>query len=126
VSPRDSELQRWAGDETPEFVVLLDTAGTAAEALPVGAAAIRASADQLRAVAAAGKERLTSHPCPDPELGERLARLIERYGFMARSFEAPAEEYGETYLPALGHQLRSLIADLTVFVSDLGHAIEGH
>jgi len=126
MSPRDSELQRWAGDETPEFVVLLDTAASASEALLIGPEAIRASGDQLRAVATAGQDRLGSHPCPDPDLGDRLARLIERYGFMARSFEAPTDEYGDGYLPALGHQLRTLIADLTVFVSDLGHAIEGH
>ena len=125
MSPRDSELQRWAGDENPEFVVLLDTASAASEALLVGPEAIRASADQLRAVAEAGTERLVSHPCPDPDLADRLARLIERYGFMARSFAAPTDEYGAGYLPALGHQLRTLVSDLTVFVSDLGHAIEG-
>jgi hypothetical protein len=125
MSPRDGELQRWAGDENPEFVILLDTAGAASEALLIGPEAIRASADQLRAVAEAGRERLASHPCPDPELEERLTRLIERFGFMARSFEAPADQYGSGYLPALGHQLRTLVADLTVFISDLGHAIEG-
>jgi hypothetical protein len=125
MSPRNGELQQWAGDENPEFVILLDVAGAASEALLIGPEAIRASADQLRAVAEAGRERLASHPCPDPELGERLTRLIERFGFMARSFEAPADRYGSGYLPALGHQLRALVADLTVFVSDLGHAIEG-
>ena len=125
MSPRDGGLQQWAGDENPEFVILLDVAGAASEALLIGPEAIRASADQLRAVAEAGRDRLASHPCPDPELGERLTRLIERFSFMARSFEAPAGRYGSGYLPALSHQLRTLVADLTVFVSDLGHAIEG-
>ena len=125
MSPRDAQLQRWAGDENPEFVILMDTAGRAADALLVGAEAIRASGDQLRAVASAAEERLASRPCPDPDLADRLDRLVERYGFMARSFEAPADEYGTGYLPALGHQLRALIADFAVFLSDLGHAIEG-
>jgi hypothetical protein len=125
VSPRDTELQRWAGNENPEFIVLVDTAIVASESLLVGPDAIRASADQLRAVGSDQQQRSESHPCPDPELADRLHGLIERYGFIARSFEAPIEEYGEGYVPALAHQLRVLIADLTVFRADLGHAIEG-
>jgi hypothetical protein len=125
MSPRGGELQRWAADERPEFVILLDTAGAASEALLIGPEAIRASGDQLRAVAEAARQRLVSHPCPDPELGERLAGLVERFGFMARSFEGPADRYGSGYLPAVGHQLQTLVADLTVFLSDLGHAVEG-
>jgi hypothetical protein len=58
-------------------------------------------------------------------LAERLHGLIERFGFIARSFDAPAQEYGEGYVPALAHQSRVLIADFTVFIADLGHAIEG-
>lgn len=30
-----------------------------------------------------------------------------------------------SYVPSLAHQKRVLIADLTVFLADLGHAIEG-
>jgi hypothetical protein len=125
MSPPNGELQRWVGEERPGLEVLLDTASAAAEALLIGPEAIRASGDQLRAVAEAARERLASHPCPDPELRERLARLIERFGFMARSFEAPTDRYGSGYLPAVGHQLQTLVADLTVFVSDLGHATGG-
>jgi hypothetical protein len=115
----------WAGDENPEFIVLVDTAIVASESLLIGPDAIKASADQLRAVGSAQLHRLQTHPCPDAELAERLHGLIERYGFIGRSFEAPAEEYGQGYLPAVAHQLRVLIADLTVFLADLGHAIEG-
>jgi hypothetical protein len=87
---------------------------------------MRASADQLRAIVTAGQHRCESHPCPDLELGERLAGLLERYGFIARSLEASAVEYGDGYIPAVATQLRVLNAEFTVFVSDLGHAIEGH
>ena len=125
MSPRDSELQLWAGDENPEFIVLVDTAIVASESLLIGPDAIRASADQLRSVGSAKLRRLQAHPCPEAELAERLQGLIERYGFIGRSFEAPAEKYGEDYLPAVAHQLRVLIADLAVFLADLGHAIEG-
>lgn len=126
MSPRDSELQRWAGDENPEFMVLVDTAIAASESLLVGPDAIKASADQLRAVGSAALGRLETHPCPDVQLGQRLQGLVERYGFVGRSFAAPAEEYGDGYIPAVAHQLRVLIADLSVFLADLGHAIEGH
>jgi hypothetical protein len=125
MNPRRGELQQWAGEERPALAVLLDAAGTASEALLVGPEAVRASGDQLRALAEAGRDRLASHPCPDPDLGDRLVRIIERFGFMARSFDAPADRYGSGYLPALGHQLRALTADLTAFVSDLDHATEG-
>ena len=109
----------------PEFIVLVDTAIVVSESLLVGPDAIRASADQLGAVGSAQLRRLQTHPCPDAELAERLQGLIERHGFIGRSFEAPAEEYGKGYLPAVAHQLRVLIADLAVFLADLGHAIEG-
>ena len=90
----------------------------AAEALPhIG---------QLRAAATGGQRRLESHPCPDPELGRRLGGLLERFVFIARSLESTTEEYGDGYIPALAHQLRTLLADFTVFIADLGHAIEGH
>ena len=115
----------WAGDENPEFIVPVDTAIAASESLLIGPDAIRASADQLRSVGSAKLRRLQAHPCPEAELAERLQGLIERYGFIGRSFEAPAEKYGEDYLPAVAHQLRVLIADLVVFLADLGHAIEG-
>jgi hypothetical protein len=126
VSPRRAALKLWADDENPDFQALIATAGHASDALLAGPEAIRASADQLRAVTAAGRRRLEAHPCPDPDLAERLERLVERLGFIARSFEAPVHEYGDGYLPALAHQLRTLIADFTVFMADLGHAIEGH
>jgi hypothetical protein len=45
--------------------------------------------------------------------------------FVGRSFDAPAEECGEGHLPAVAHQLRFLIAHLTVFLADFGHAIVG-
>ena len=47
MSPRDSELQRWAGDENPEFIVLVDTAIVASESPLIGPDAIRASADSF-------------------------------------------------------------------------------
>jgi hypothetical protein len=126
VSPRHAALKRWADDENPDFQALIATAGQASDAICTGPEAMHASADQLRAVASAGKRRLESHPCPDPELGHRLGGLLERFDFIARSLEAPAEEYGDGYAPARAHQLRTLLADFTVFVADLGHAIEGH
>jgi hypothetical protein len=126
VSPRRAPLKLWADEENPDFHALIATAGQASDALIAGPEAMRASADQLRAGASAGERRLESHPCPDPDLARRLAALVERYGFIARSFEAPAQKYGEGYIPALAHQLRMLIADFTVFQADLGHAIEGH
>jgi hypothetical protein len=126
VSPRRAALKLWADDENPDFHVLIATAGLAADALLTGSEAIRASGDQLGAAAAVGRQRLESHPCPDPDLEVRLRALIERYGFVARSFAAPTHEYGDGYIPALGHQLRTLITDFTVFMADLGHAIEGH
>lgn len=84
-----------------------------------------AAADQLREVVRTGQQRAETHPCPDPALGVRLAGLLERYGFIARSLEAPAGDYGDGYLPAVAHQLRRLNAEFTVFVDDLGHAVEG-
>jgi len=126
VSPRDYALERWANQATSEFRALLATAGIADDALQLGSEAMRASADQLRAIVTAGQHRCESHPCPDLELGERLAGLLERYGFIARSLEASAVEYGDGYIPAVATQLRVLNAEFTVFVSDLGHAIEGH
>lgn len=126
MSPRRAALKLWADDENPDFHVLVATAGLASDALLAGSEAIQASADQLRAAATVGRQRLESHPCPDPDLGERLRALIERYGFIAYSFAAPVQEYGDGYIPALAHQLRTLITDFTVFMADLGHAIEGH
>ena len=126
MSPRRAALKLWAEDENPDFQALIATAGQASDAIRTGADAMHASADQLRAVASAGQRRLESHPCPDPELGRRLGGLLERFVFIARSLEAPIEEYGGGYAPALSHQLRTLLADFTVFIADLGHAIEGH
>ena len=124
MSPRDSELQRWAGDENPEFTVLLDTAMVASDSLLNGPDAIKASADQLQAVGLAGLKRLDAHPCPDEDLADRLAVLIERYGTIGRSLQAPVdEEWG--YVPAVATHLQALIADVAVFLADLGHAIEG-
>jgi hypothetical protein len=74
----------WAGDENPEFIVLVDTAIVASESLLIGPDAIRASADQLHAVGSAQLRRLQTHPCPDAELAEHLQGLIERYGFIGR------------------------------------------
>jgi hypothetical protein len=126
VSPRHAALKLWADDENPDFRALIATAGHAADALRAGAEAMQASADQLRAAATAGQRRLESRPCPDPELGRRLGGLLERFVFIARSLESTTEEYGDGYIPALAHQLRTLLADFTVFIADLGHAIEGH
>jgi hypothetical protein len=126
VSPRHAALKLWADDENPEFRALIATAGHGADALRAGPEAMQASADQLRAAATAGQRRLESHPCPDPELGRRLDGLLERFVFMARSLESPTDLYGDGYIPALAHQLRTLLADFTVFIADLGHAIEGH
>jgi hypothetical protein len=109
----------------PEFTVLVDTAIAVSESLPICPDAIRASANQLGAVGSGQLRRSQTHPCPDAELAERLQGLIERHGFIGRSFEAPAEEYGEGHLPTVTHQLRVLIADLAVFLADRGHAIEG-
>ena len=57
-------------------------------------------------------------------LSKGMASLVVRSKHRQKS-EAPAEKYGEDYLPAVAHQLRVLIADLVVFLADLGHAIEG-
>ncbi len=104
--------------------MLLDTAMVASDSLLIGRDAIKASADQLQAVGMAGLRRLEAHPCPDEALAERLHLLIERYGTIGRSLEAPAdEEWG--YVPAVAAQLQALIADLAVLLADLGHAIEG-
>lgn len=102
------------------------TADLAADALLIGSEAMQASADQLRAVGSERQQWLESHPCPDQNLGDRLDGLMERYSFMVRSFEASAGEYGDGYIPAVSHQLRMLISDLSIFIADLGHAIEGH
>ncbi len=126
MSPRDYVLERWANRETAGFRALLATADIADDALHLGSEAIRASADQLRAVVVAGQRRGESHPCPDPELGERLAGLLQRYGFIARSLEAPPEEYGDGYIPVVANQLRKLNVQFAVFIADLGHAIERH
>jgi hypothetical protein len=125
VNPRDLSLERWANDEAFQFRSLLLTSEVAAEALRRGTEAIRASADQLRAVVRAGQQRAETHPCPDPDLGVRWAGLLERYGFIVRSLEAPAGDYGDGYLPAVAHQLKTLSTDFTVFVDDLGRAVEG-
>lgn len=126
MSPRHAALKLWADDENPDFHALIATAGQSSDALRAGPEAMRASADQLRAVASAGQRRLGTHPCPDPELGRRLGGLLERFVFIARSLEAPVAEYGDGYASAVAHQLRTLLADFTVFIADLGHAIEGH
>jgi len=126
VSPRRAALKLWADDENPNFLALIATAGHAWDALHGGPEAMRANADQLRAATTAGRRRLEDQPCPDRELGYRLDGLLERFGFIARSLEAPAEEYGDGYIPALAHQFQTLLADFTVFIADLGHAIEGH
>ncbi len=104
--------------------MLLDTAMVASDSLLIGPDAIKASADQLQAVGLAGLGRLDAHPCPDEDLADRLAVLIDRYGAIGRSLQVPAdEEWG--YVPAVAAQLQALIADLAIFLADLGHAIEG-
>lgn len=110
VSPRGGELRQWADDQHQGFIALLTTADLAADALLIGSEAIQASADQLRAVGSEQQQWLESHPCPHQDLGDRLDALIERLSFMARSFEAPAGEYGDGYIPAVSHQLRILSA----------------
>jgi hypothetical protein len=125
VNPRDYSLERWANDASAEFSSLLLTTDVAFESLRGGTAAMRASADQIRAIVDSGQRKTAAHPCPDPALAVRLAGLFERYGFMARSLEASADDYGDGYIPAVAHQLQRLGADLTSFVDDLGRAIEG-
>ena len=100
-SPAVLGFQGWSRSENRaglSFIVLVDTAIVVSESLLVGPDAIRASADQLGAVGSAQLRRLQTHPCPDAQLAERLQGLIERHGFIGRSFEAPAEAYGEGYL----------------------------
>jgi hypothetical protein len=111
---------------TAQFRALLATVGIATDALRSGPEAVRASADQLPAIVTTCQRRCESHPCPDLELGERLVGLLEQYGSIARSLEAPTEEYGNGHTPPVANQLQMLNAKLTIFVADLGHAIEGH
>jgi hypothetical protein len=125
VNPRDLSLERWADGQAAAFRSLLLTTDVAAEALRRGPDAMRASADQLRAVVDAGQRRAATHPCPNPALGRRLSGLLERYGFMARSLEARVEDYGDGYIPAVANQLQRLEADFVRFVEDLGRAVEG-
>jgi hypothetical protein len=125
VNPRDHSLERWVEGEAATFRSLLLTADVAAEALRRGPEAMRASADQLRAVVDAGQQRGGTHPCPDPAFGVRLAGLLERYGFMARSLEAPVDDYGDGYIPAVANQLQRLGTEFALFVKDLGRAVGG-
>jgi hypothetical protein len=86
---------------------------------------MRASADQLRAVVDAGQQRAARYPCPDTALGLRLAALLERYGFIARSLEAPVDDYGDGYIPAVANQLQRLGTEFALFVEDVGRAVDG-
>ena len=62
---------------------------------------------------------------PNSALGLRLEGLLERYGFMARSLEAPVDDYGDGYIPAVANQLQRLGTEFALFVEDLGRAVEG-
>ena len=125
VNPRDHPLERWADGEAAAFRSVLLTADVAAEALRRGPEAMRASADQLRAVVDAGQQRAARYPCPDTALGLRLAALLERYGFIARSLEAPVDDYGDGYIPAVANQLQRLGTEFALFVEDVGRAVDG-
>jgi len=125
VSPRDSELQLWAEMRTLSSLFLLTPPSSPqnlSSLVPLRSGQVPINFTQL---AQPNSDGCRPNPCPDAELAERLQSLIERYSFIGRSFEAPAEKYGEGYLPAVAHQLRVLIADLAVFLADLGRAIEG-
>jgi hypothetical protein len=73
MSPRGGELRRWADEQNPGFIALMATGDHAANALEIGPDAIRASADQFRAVVLTEQHRLESHPSPDQH-----DRLLDR------------------------------------------------
>jgi hypothetical protein len=112
-------LARWIEEVTPGLLNLMTAAANATEDLSIGVPAMRASADQIRATVAEGQRCLTANRGPDDVLSARLDSLHERFGFLARSFEADPEEFGEGYVPALAHQLRVAVADLTAYIAEL-------
>lgn len=124
MSPRCDGLRKWADDQNPDFIALIAAASHAAEALRLGDEAKSASADQLVAATAAERSRLESDPCPDPDMADRLNGLVERYGLLAQALEAAPNKPDYADAAALGHQLWVLIADFSVFLSDLQQAIE--
>jgi hypothetical protein len=121
----NTALTTWIENMTPSMLNLMAVAASATDALSAGTPAMRSSADQIRATVAEGRRRFDADRGPDVEFGTRLERVHERFEFMARSLEADPEEFGGGYLPAVAHQLRQLIVDLTTFIADLERAMRG-